>query len=756
MSNRVNVPIEGDDRLSPLLDQIQAKIRGGVFEANLLGGALNQAFDLASRAVSGLTTGIQSAAAAQTDVIKSVGSLAETLGKPYEIAEKLNADITSGLAKYAAALPGETDTYIRLFRTVSDDVAETNKEMNNGVVNVEQYKDQVTQLTAKFAALGDGLNFAQLSNSISGLLGGQSIASLKQLEFFQNNPKFLKSLEGLLGSKEMKALSSGERLEMTLKALDMSLTDDTIKRLGGTFDGAIQGMKTTLFDPNTGIFGLLRDLDENMSGQQSAFDAINQATQALIGSDGLFFVLGDTLQKLGLDMGDPMLTLRNTVLWATEKIRLITTFFSQFNDMLGKDVKVAQQVLLINLGAQIKRISGEVFAWLGDNAPRIINGILDGVIVAAKGLAFVLANIDWGAAVVAIGKALTQIDWGKALMILGGILTAKATAALSVSLTGAALSKIMATAFVTKLTAMAPTVAATLLGPLGLAAAAVTTTVVSAYAQNWDSVVLGIQYSWSELGATLMADLNIMKAAMIGKFFELKMWSLNMGQTWDSALLGIQYSWSELGATATSGLNIFKASVMSLWLDLKIWWLNLNQDVQASIQLVKTAIETTIQLIGNRFQEAKSTVDGMISGVVSSVTGLFEGIKSAFSSLQSRIPFIGGGNKGSVDNKAGGYIPNAAGGWNVGSFLDAVGREVGLMPRGASPIIANSSELILNRRQQGALASAMAQPQGGGISIGSITITTQATDAQGIAKDLMAAIAQEFRAYQQSRLSSAF
>jgi hypothetical protein len=83
-------------------------------------------------------------------------------------------------------------------------------------------------------------------------------------------------------------------------------------------------------------------------------------------------------------------------------------------------------------------------------------------------------------------------------------------------------------------------------------------------------------------------------------------------------------------------------------------------------------------------------------------------------------------------NAAGGYIPNYASG-NVGSILSAAVRESAAMPSGASLVMANSTEAILNRGQQASLATALSN-RGGSIVNSAITINNQGAELSARAR----------------------
>lgn len=722
--NRVEVDLDGRDNLSGSVDGIVGKIRSGVLQASLIGNALDAGFSVAQNAASSLMGAIQGAAAAQTDVIKSVGSLAETISVPYAQAEKLNQDITSGLAKYAAALPGSTDTYVQLFRSVSDDVAMTNREMNNGVFNTQQYTQQVTDLTAKFAALGDGLQFGQLTNAMGGLLGGQSIPALKQLEYFQRNPALVKRLESLLNGKNLKDLTSGERLELTLKALDATLTDDTVDRLGGTLDGAIQGVRTTLFDPNVGILGLLRDLDANAEGQQSAFDAINQAAQSLIGSNGLFYVVGDFLSAIGLEFQDPMVVLRSATLLFKEKVDFISKTLKTAASLFEGSPQEATQYL----GQQITAfIAGFNLSGLSDRLTGVINSIFQRA-----------STFNYAPAFQMIGKLIADV-FDQALVFLRG-LDYGAIAATAINLIGSLIRGVGS--FLLNLDLSSYISVAAIVGGVGLVGligTAITTGAgLIAAAVGFAFSVLAPRYVTSFLAATAGIPLILAVAAALS----IAALAKSIIDNWAAIVAGVSQFFAPILEAFMAGVNVVAGIIMGDRELIMGSVRQLGQAIRDTIEQVTDQIafltggqtagqqraEDTAMLAEQRFQAARAANPGSVA--------------------------IPAPTSPTVPSRTAGYIPNAASGLNVGGLLSAAIREGQQMPSGAGLAIANTSEAILNQAQQRALANRLAAPSGGGISIGSLTIQTAATDAQGIANDIMQAIANAYRQHQQSKLTA--
>jgi hypothetical protein len=650
-ANRVIVVLDSQDNVSPAVDQIAARIRG-LFGAGSggFGGILNQGFQLARRGVDAFIGAIQSASESQSDMVKSVGSLATVLGKPFEMAQDLNQQITEGLARYAAALPGNTDSYVKLFRLVSDDVAMMNAEMNGGAVNIEQYKEQVTELTAKFRALGDGLTESQIGASLQGLLAGRSLASLQRLAFFQRNPALRNALEGQLNGRNLKELSGGERLDVILKSLNVALSDDTVARLTGTVDSTIQGFLTKLFDPTVGYFGLLRDLDRSTQGVQSAFNEINKVIISVIGDNGVLMAVVNLLRSMGIEFGDPMVALRDAANFFNEKIVQVTNFLNETAALT--DPSAIQD--------ELTRLPGEFYGWVSG----FVDFISDG-----------LANLDLAASanqLVAITmKNIQNIDYFQL---------------------GQSIANALSSIFYS----------------------------IVNFAANLDVGQVALF-----VGQTAVKSVQLIAGILAGFFDPRNFQRLN-------------FRGRDRIVNALSGLSTVAGNFIN------------------SMSQMLTSVGDGLM---RAFQFITDPIGSIIRFTIENVNRIYTLVSDLFRSIQTRVSSLLGianpaqtGFAG-VATFAANAIPNRAAG-QIPSFLAGILNEARAMPSGARPVIANTSEAILNRAQQAALGRAIAPSQSGGfVFSGTLNIVTQATDAQGIAREVMGAIASEYRAYRQSVLT---
>jgi hypothetical protein len=114
-------------------------------------------------------------------------------------------------------------------------------------------------------------------------------------------------------------------------------------------------------------------------------------------------------------------------------------------------------------------------------------------------------------------------------------------------------------------------------------------------------------------------------------------------------------------------------------------------------------LRSIVDVMKGSWNLVTSAVKFVIDGIV--------GVRRQIGSLIDRIPGVNIPSGMKAGNAADGFIP------------DAFRRELNAMPAGSQPVIANSSELILNRDQQAALL----QPRSNSINFGGITINAGST-----------------------------
>jgi hypothetical protein len=319
------------------------------------------AIGLVETGFSKLQQSIQQSAKIELDNLSSAAGLETMLGS-FDAAAGFIDGMNAKLAKAAAALPGETAQYAALARTISDDVGGAFADANGKIKDVAGFEKTLTSISSSYSAMAatTGVSAGNMQLLMMRMVGGNaSMREMSQIDALQNNPTLKRNLEAALkqaGVAELKDLDLKSRIKLIDEIGKKVITPEFIKRSESTLEGLTQSFKSNLFDPSTGIFGLMRDLDEKTKGNQTAYESIKRLTATVIGSGGLFDTIGKILQQLGLT-ADPMAVLRDGV-------ETVNGWLTNINNAL-KGFKATPANLLETVKGLPK--------WLSEQASKLFN-----------------------------------------------------------------------------------------------------------------------------------------------------------------------------------------------------------------------------------------------------------------------------------------------------------------------------------------------------------------------------------------------
>lgn len=232
----------------------------------------------------------------------------------------------------------------------------------------------------------------------------------------------------------------------------------------------------------------------------------------------------------------------------------------------------------------------------------------------------------------------------------------------------------------------------------------------------------------------------------------------------DAAIGAVQFLAGALGgfvATYDWSLSIrgFYAVFDELW--------------ESLIGIVKVGWDSLDGSIKGVFNAASRWVFGKAADIIIVASRLFDRVNGFFNNLLDKIPGVefrlptseaarpaavraeeqsaaATAQPVGVDSKAEGNFPGFLGG-----LLQAVLNERGNMPSGASVVVANDSEMILNRAQQQSLTSNLVRPSTTfKLELGGITIVAGDRDPAALAEQVMRQIEVKFAQFAQSKLST--
>jgi hypothetical protein len=429
VSNTVTVVLQAIDNLSPKIDAIKGKASG-------LGSAFSSAVGIAATAGLALATGgallfgksLGEASAAQLNLMSLAGQYGALTNTTYANGGRLVNDLNIGFAKMAAALPGATQDYKDLGLGISDTLIKVNTV--GGVFKEQAFKDQVMGITESLGVLkasSDGITNTDVALFFTKFVEGGSAAELQTLKLNERLPALMSVMERetkkLKGqAAEFKDLTNVERAAIMQTSLKALVPPELIRDLSTTAASQIEGVKTAIFDQQTGVLGLLRDTNTKLKGDQTVMAALGPLTESVIGPNGVVSTMGRSLQRaLNIPSVDPMAALYSGIQGMTGMFKgMAGKLKGGLSNAINNMISGGLSSLNSGLGGMLQSGSG---AKIGQAVGEAINKAIN----AARGA---LAAVNWGTVVSivsrgfavmlqAIGAAIGAINWGSVATAIG-------------------------------------------------------------------------------------------------------------------------------------------------------------------------------------------------------------------------------------------------------------------------------------------------------------------------------------------------
>lgn len=466
-SQTVSIILQAVDKASGVVSKIANSFGGLKQKADEAAGAggnlsnaiafgmakYNAAIGLAQTGIGKLQGMIQEASSLQLENMSAAQTFAAVAGRSFEEGAAFVDNLTAELSKAAAVLPGATKDYVALGRSIQDNLIDAFKGSDGKLKDMAGFENALMSISKSFGVLSAASN-VPIGNTALGLtkaLSGGSISELRQIQAFEQNPALLNELEKRLqkvGAKSLKDLDMKARVALIREVGEKFVDSGYQKRAAQTLDGLWQGFISNWFDPNTGVFGLMRDLDPQTKGVQSAFLATNDIMKSLLGEGGLYEQVSGLLSDMGIGI-DPMRILRDGIVWLDGWVKQLSAGITSIRSFVkgGGDIAgglanainnfdslfdlatigaqlnssvaaISQQLLgVVNAGAiaigewlnALKPTAGaEIGAAIGIFTGNLVGQIIDFV-----------QGLDWGAILVAIGRGAIQIIGAIGGFILG-------------------------------------------------------------------------------------------------------------------------------------------------------------------------------------------------------------------------------------------------------------------------------------------------------------------------------------------------
>ena len=668
------------------------------------------AIALVSGAVGFLSDKFAIAARTQLESITASSTLSSITGLSSAQATEFNDRLGAQLSQKAAALPGDTANYQRIFRSTSDSVAPA--FLKDGVFDQKGFGAASLNLSSTFGAIGaaGGLDAGAVGMGLTRALSGGSTAELKQLQLFESNPILANAIDESLeklGVKSLKDLALMDRLKVVLDAGSKIVTPDFIKQSSNSVSGLTAGFQSLLFDEDTGLFGLKRDLDSKLPGVQSAFQSFNEMLSKMIGGDGVFAQIQQILAAFNLP--DPMAILRNALDFASGVLDKLINILKGINGLLSSGFDAASTLPLLvgqlfegflsvveglgagfdpdKFGAILADGVDAIFTFFGELFSGVIFGFgTDKNSVAAR-VAMILGGFVTGA-IATVASFFSNLDsstWmGVAAVALGAVLVpaiATGLGAIALPLIGAASIALVGGVPIL----------------LAVAAAAAFGAMASAIVQNQAGILSSLEpffAAFRAFGAAIASVFEILRSVLQGDF--------------DGAIANAQVAAGVLGAAMNALGSVFAAMFDSI----------ASAANMISVPLgggrIRTIGERQASAVSRRQQESA--------------------VAKAYPDRSSR----GGG-------RWAGHIPSAIPAFE--GLFSAAAQEARMMPSGAELAIANTSEAILTPAMLRNLVSGSVAMGASGVSSGGNQITNNfsisgVSDPDAVAQRVLALLDQ--------------
>lgn len=379
MFNKITTTLVAKDEVSPKLKNLQGNLKNTGVVSQGLGVVAKGAFVGIAAGVAAATAGVvglglafnQASGIAQ-NALNAANNLSVELGDALSLnqAQDLIKTVNKELALSAAALPGTTQEYVSIFNRIQNDIARAFKNPD-GTLNVEGWQKSATEISTLFGVIfSDVADRGKVENAVQKLMtGNATLRELMQYDFIASNVALVNGLadaEKRLG-KEMKQWSDQERVEVLESLKDTLLSPEYLKELESSASAVLAGFQSAVFDPTTGIFGIMRELE----GGGSVFESLSETVRLLFGSSGLVSTMVNDL----FGVVDPMESLNKFVLRLNTFVSKLSVFYNSFNldalTSLPRDINMSIRGFIQRFGYFISNTFSRVVSLINRSIPSL-------------------------------------------------------------------------------------------------------------------------------------------------------------------------------------------------------------------------------------------------------------------------------------------------------------------------------------------------------------------------------------------------
>lgn len=682
----------------------------GAIKAQLFGVALGKV----QQGIGFVQNKLMEATSIQTENIQNIGTLSALTGISYDQAGDFVDKLNTKIAEMGKTLPVAAQDIKSVAGAIQDDLIEAFKTANG--VNFKGLETALVGISSDFAVLGKSANVASgdVQMGLARFLGGASSSEYEQLNLFQRNNALKNELKRQLKGRENKNLTVQERVQILQSVGSKLNSPETRKRLAGSVQGLISNFQDTLFDPDTGIFGFMKDVDPKLKGRQSVLTAFNAALEELIGDNGLFNNIGKLLAAAGIQLADPMALLKSG-------IDTFTAGLQKVNEALG----AARE--FYNMGSNLPQVLKSLTSYFGItknifNPDRYRNiGSSLGSLVGSIGVRVLdfLQSINWNAVFDSVGQVFNA-----AIATMQGFLSNLSTSLLprllgatqsidsgaistAVSLGIEKLFGAIATLFRSIDWGIVAEIGLTLLDKVMQTNLPL---IISGLVIVGTALFVGLGAIIAAIGATGISAVLAIAAFSLGYWFGTVLynwWTQDVWPTvqewWNGTSTFCVKAWNDLWSAVGNFFKSLFNSVNNWWMGLTngvtSWWTNLGSNLNKTwtgIWLgVTQSLTDTVDAIASWWQNLVQGIKDKVGQILTNPLG--ETTDNASVGMELG-PLRTGTPPAASGPRYMGQIPHAAGGW-LGGLMSAATAESRAMPSGASLVVANTSEWILTPDQ---------------------------------------------------------
>jgi hypothetical protein len=360
---------------------------GDVISGGLITEAIVRGFDMGAqiiqRAFSYIGQAFSERVGDQLSDIASAGGIfsgaksagLKSFGNTMDDAMDVQKDLNRSMAKLAADLPGATNDYVRNARSITDTIMTTlAKSPKTFISEMEKMTGKkgmdergavsaATQGIAKSTTLleklspGGGLSQTMLFEDMMARDKVDSKAMQRKYASMKRNPTLVAALERNQEAINKTGAGTAERLAAINKALQEAVPPEMVNMMQRSVDGIKEAFKSAFIDPDTGIFGLSRQ----MGFMVRQFDTttgkvrLDKAGKEIQEAVGIFEMLADIVGNIGVvlnnsvipalssvlfpfdDLGRSLVDFREYSFRLFEKFQSYTMYFKQLAEKFGVD-----------------------------------------------------------------------------------------------------------------------------------------------------------------------------------------------------------------------------------------------------------------------------------------------------------------------------------------------------------------------------------------------------------------------------------